>query len=148
MLPKVRRALDQLEDVLLEGGQEGKDLASLLSALRGPDEPKYDESKKHTTMPLRSLIFPRLWASSEYHESNKTHRYPSGQDNKGLRGYFPLDQTRGWGMRNPKDLRTSQYVTGTFPDHFISHILDAVEAVERMPSEARGPLNILGDTRE
>ena len=130
MLPKVRRALDQLENVLLEGGQEGRDLAMILSSLRGPDIPDHTmKIKEDTTMPLRSLIFPRLYKRVQI-------------------GYFPVQSRSGWGMRDPKDLHVFKYVEGTHNNHFITHIIEAIEAVERMPSEARGPLNILGDTRE
>ena len=93
MRSKVRGTLDQLENVLLEGGSEARDLMNLLSILRGPDNRDIG-TKEKVTMPLRSMIFPRLYE----HTKNRTGFQ---------QGCFPIRDKNGWGMREPGDMERS-----------------------------------------
>jgi hypothetical protein len=62
MLKKVREALDAIEDVLLVEDTAAQDLWAILSALRGPDDKQFRETKRQTTVPIRRNAFPRLAA--------------------------------------------------------------------------------------
>lgn len=57
MTPELQAELDRIENFLI--GPQGHALASILSALRGPDEGDYN-LKAATTTHIRSAAFPRL----------------------------------------------------------------------------------------
>lgn len=57
MKASIRTKLDIIEDMLMS--EDGRDIAMVLSALRGPD--RFDDgSKERTTAFVRSAAFPRL----------------------------------------------------------------------------------------
>lgn len=58
--PKVRAALDGVEDVLLGFDRDAQDLWAILTALRGPDEDPTRLVKEAQTVPVRRAAFPRL----------------------------------------------------------------------------------------
>ena len=60
MTKEVRRVLDIIEDVLLRQDQDANDLAAILSALKGPDDPSVSTLKLATTCCIRGQAFPRL----------------------------------------------------------------------------------------
>jgi len=111
MTTEVRHALDAVEAVLLKGGRDAIDLMNILSALRGPDSGN-DYLKHVTTCPIRSMVFPRLWA------------HPDRGD---LGGWFPDSSAGGWEMRPPSDYSKPTHN----PDHFECHILLAKIAIDR-----------------
>lgn len=65
MKAEVRAILDLVEDVLMRDDVVASDLALILSALRGPDDTTKDtyQLKLNTTACIRSMAFPRLYAS-------------------------------------------------------------------------------------
>lgn len=65
MTPKVRAALDAIEEVLLERDSDARNLWSVLTALRGPDDDQddgNDRRKINATIPIRRAAFPRVAA--------------------------------------------------------------------------------------
>ena len=130
MTQVVREALDKLEDVLLRGGQDGQDLADILSALRGPDilsalrgpDRMVDEEnfKMRTTGPVRSMVFPRLFKA-------RINKFYADSIQGRLKGYFPM-ATACWGMRSAEEF-SLRLTDGK--DHFTDHISRAIEAIKR-----------------
>lgn len=63
MLAEVRKELDRIEEFLLQGGQAGDELWSVLSALRGYDTDSFEdelETKKDRVIAVRRAAFPRI----------------------------------------------------------------------------------------
>lgn len=63
---KIRAALDALDDILVVGDGTAKDLWTILSALRGPDEKSKKLVKDCTTSVLRAAAFPMAADSANF----------------------------------------------------------------------------------
>lgn len=112
----VRKALDQIEDVLLLGNQDSADLAAILSALRGPDEgvSDHNNTKLTTTVPVRREAFPRL---------------------AGAKSFLDITPVNGWYLGGSDDRLTVPTVDsveyGTDHKHFANHYRMAYDAIKR-----------------
>lgn len=60
MRQRVRKMLDSIEDFLMVGDSDAADLAAILTALRGPDDPDISHRKHDATIPIRRAAFPRI----------------------------------------------------------------------------------------
>ena len=66
---RTRLVLNSIENVLLRGDQTSKELATILSALRGPDD-QDDNLKVRSTGVVRAKAFPRLLKKYEETHTN------------------------------------------------------------------------------
>lgn len=109
MTPTLRAELDRIEDFLM--GPEGKQLADVLSALRGPDAGG-GGLKFRTTNFIRTAAFPKLTEAS--------------QDRDGLDGSandsWMLDRN-GEHISVPTGVNKPSY-------HFLSHIESAARVLD------------------
>ena len=77
MRPSVRDALDRIEQILLDEDEETThDVWDVLTALRGPDEDRYD--KTTTTAVIRGAAFPRLAKRNSRERDGFSFAYPGG----------------------------------------------------------------------
>lgn len=119
MRSKVRAALDVIDSILSEGGQDSRDLAAILSALRGPDKNTDEGLKITTTCAIRTIAFPLTFEKM----NNNWGLSPSPS------AFLPVSGFSGWGMRHPSLLNVEGLIHSQ--GHFESHILDAVAAINR-----------------
>ena len=129
MTPKLRAQLDWIEDWLLDP-DGGKELATVLSALRGPDDEKvlppdlYPEgrSTKNLTIHIRRLAFPRMAALED-----RRAGYPST-----FKGEW--QNPPGWLMTNPASISKRWPFFSTvwreYSRHFLHHIWHAQNVLE------------------
>ncbi len=64
MTPKTRRVLDYLDKVLAKRDQTAREVALVVSALRGPDNQGDDKLKMRTTAHIRTAAFPKTAAAN------------------------------------------------------------------------------------
>ena len=69
MEPDTRKILDQIDEFLLRRDKASRELAAVLSALRGPDNRDEDDytdvTKSYTTIPIRRAAFPKCAARQD-----------------------------------------------------------------------------------
>ena len=109
---RTREILDLIEDELIKGEQVGKELASLLTALRGPDMGDEDDDggswiKWRTTCLLRGEMFPRLAA---------TNVFAMGVGDRGMAIRHRIDE---------KIIISKVMMTDPIWEHFRTHVEDA-----------------------
>ena len=111
MLPEVRAELDRIEAFLLRFDEAARDLAAILSALRGPDSDDYEVKRKYT-LPIRCKAFPKLEEA-----------------------YLQYKGTVGWNMELKEDCKLvyPTFVNSDLQVHFRTHILNAIEALNSVP---------------
>jgi hypothetical protein len=102
----VVRVLETIEDVLLRGDDDARNLWDILSALRGPDEVSYYswETKARTTVHMRRAAFPRLARKADIRSID-----------------IPADFRTDLPYREPIEF-----------SHFATHLVDAVTAPGRI----------------
>jgi hypothetical protein len=70
MTEQVRQVLDQIDDALTNlPVDEARDLWNILTALRGPDDPRIASEKGVTTVVIRTHAFPKMAATKSPHPS-------------------------------------------------------------------------------
>jgi len=104
MRTNVRKALNQIENVLLKNNADSQDLWNILSALRGPDTE--EQGLKSYTIEVRRHAFPKLTTLYTVHKTNK------------------IPASFGWWTFN-SDLRPVYS-----RDHFHNHIRTAQKAIK------------------
>lgn len=104
MTPTLRAELDRIEQFLM--GPEGRDLAAVFSALRGPDDCNLDLKMK-TTAWIRGAAFPKL-----------RNQYP----------YDPNLFVVGWSFDKSK-----KFTLPVKNSHFRRHIVRAAKVLELIP---------------
>lgn len=124
MLREVRQELDRIEDFLMQSNQASADLAMILSALRGPDFPDFEDSiKERTTSPLRTMVFPRLYEVAMVWIGNERVRSTTNIWKKFSR--------RCWSMRPINEFKVNFTDRDPRNSHFLLHIELAKEAIDR-----------------
>jgi hypothetical protein len=111
--------LDQIDEFLEHGTQDSKDLASILSALRGPDEDT-QRGKMTTTMPLRAIAFPKTFLRAKSCAS-----FP----------YMDITGRSGWRMEDPSEFKRPG--PDAINNHFVDHIHQAADAIDAKDEEGR-----------
>lgn len=116
MLPEVRSMLDQIDEMLAKKDRAAGDLAAILSALRGSDISSIDAdmAKGFSTMPIRSIAFPKLADARRFTEEI----------------WLDPAHTRCWSMTDAFRLK-SDHNSINHSYHFKIHIDLAVEAINR-----------------
>jgi len=135
MLKDARKMLDQLDLFLCRGDQAAKDVADMLSAIRGEDAEVEGSLKKSGTCPLRSAMFPRLYKKCCGNVLDlgvaAYLRPPATPDTYGR---FRLHGDVGWGLHDPATLDISD-IHFDDRDHFSTHLRNAVKALKREESD-------------
>jgi hypothetical protein len=70
----IRRLLDDIDIALSKGDDGARDLWYILTALRGPDD--LEGGGKNDTVRVRSLVFPKTAANTEYGFLNRAQMVP------------------------------------------------------------------------
>lgn len=113
--PQLRAVLDVLDNILVQGDVDAKELWTVLSALRGPDI-KQDYLMKHsTTSVIRAVAFPKASVeatdlggpvyASMTNDSEEAALYRSGQEYGGHFMFHAMSAFSAlglkWGEVNP-----------------------------------------------
>lgn len=114
MTPRLREMLNTIDGFLQETG-DGRDLALVLSALRGPDASGIegvDAVKMQTTAAIRTAAFPGLAKMAELPKSWK-------------------GASEVWKMADPRDFRDPEgSIRGVLGWHFLDHVTEAARVLE------------------